>query len=111
MPGKRHSTDQIISKLREADEMRARGASIGEICETLNIAANTYTRWRYRYGGLDGRQKRRLAELEDENQRLKRLVAELSLDIQLLQEHNVAIEHDGISATASDNGAPDDLSM
>ena len=110
MPGKKHSTEQIISKLREADELRARGATIAEICETLDIAANTYTRWRYRYGGLEGRQRRRLTELEDENQRLKRLVAELSLDIQLLQEHNVAIEQGGNGAL-DDDDALDERSM
>ena len=86
MPRKRHSTEQIIAKLREADVQLAKGVSVGSICRTLGISEHTDYRWRKEYGGLRMDQARRLKELETENGRLKRLVADLNLDKAILGE-------------------------
>jgi putative transposase len=86
MKGKKHNPEQIIKKLREADAMLAAEKSIGQICQALTISEQTYHRWRNQYGGMKSGEAKRLKELEDENQRLKKLVAELSLDKDLLQE-------------------------
>jgi transposase-like protein len=85
--GKRRQTpEQIISKLREAEVELARGMKVPEVCKKLGIAEYTYYRWRREYGGLRLDQARRLRELERENLRLKRLVADLSLDNAILRE-------------------------
>jgi putative transposase len=85
--GKRRQTpEQIISKLREAEVELARGMKVPEVCKKLGIAEYTYYRWRKEYGGLRLDQARRLRELERENLRLKRLVADLSLDNAILRE-------------------------
>ena len=76
----RHSPEQIIRKLREADAELAKGTAIPEICKALGIAENTYYRWRNQFGGIKADEMKRLKELEKENARLKALVAELSLD-------------------------------
>ncbi len=86
MKGKKHNPEQIIKKLREADAMLAAEKSIGQICQALVISEQTYHRWRNQYGGMKASEAKRLKELEDENKRLKKLVAELSLDKDLLQE-------------------------
>ena len=83
---KRHSPEQIIMKLREADAMLAGGAGIAQVCQRLEVAEATYHRWREQYGGMKAAEARRLKELEQENARLKRLVADLSLDKQILTE-------------------------
>ena len=86
MKRKRHSPEQIIAKLREADAMLATGATIGQICQKLEIAEATFHRWRNQYGGMKAEEAKRLKELELENTRLKKLVADLSLDKQILEE-------------------------
>jgi putative transposase len=86
MKRKRHSPEQIITKLREADAMLATGATIGQICQKLEIAEPTFHRWRNQYGGMKAAEAKRLKELEIENTRLKKLVADLSLDKQILEE-------------------------
>ncbi len=85
MPRKRFSPEQIISKLREAEVLLAQGKSTAEVCRALNVSEQTYYRWRKEYGGMRTEQARRLKELEKENARLKKLVADLSLDKAILQ--------------------------
>jgi putative transposase len=86
MPKKSFSPEQIISKLREAEVLLSQGQTIGEVCRTLGISDQTYYRWRKEYGGLRTDQAQHMKELERENSRLKRLVADLSLDNSILKE-------------------------
>ena len=86
MKGKRHSPEQIIAKLREADALLAGGATIGQICQKLAIAEQTLHRWRNQYGGMKAEEVKRLKELEQENKRLKKLLAESELDKSILKE-------------------------
>ncbi len=86
MARKRYTVEQIIAKLREAEVELARGAKTPEACRTLGISENTYYRWRKEYGGLRVDQARRLKELERENARLKKLLAETMLDNSILKE-------------------------
>ena len=86
MKGKRHTPDQIIAKLREADAMLGTGATIGQVCQKLAITEATFHRWRHQYGGMKANEAKRLKELEQENARLKKLVADLSLDNAMLKE-------------------------
>jgi len=88
MPRKRFTAEQIITKLREAEVLLSKGQKVGEVCRQINVSENAYFRWRKEYGGLDVQQARRLKELEKENARLKKLVADLSLDIAILKEAN-----------------------
>jgi putative transposase len=83
---KRHTAEQIIPKLRQAEADLGQGLSIGQVCQKLGVSENTFHRWRHQYGGMKADEAKRLKELEAENARLKRLVAELSLDKQMLQE-------------------------
>lgn len=85
---KKHTTEQIVRKLREAEVLGSRGKGVAEICQALAISTQTYHRWMKRYGRLEGDDIRRLRELEDQNRRLKKLVAEQALDIQILNEVN-----------------------
>jgi putative transposase len=82
----RHNPEQIIKKLREADAMLASGKTIGQVCQTLEVSEQTFHRWRNQYGGMKAGEAKRLKELEEENKRLKKVVAELTLDKDLLQE-------------------------
>ena len=82
----RHSPEQIIRKLREADADLAKGTAIAEVCKALGVAESTYYRWRNQLGGIKADEMRRLKELERENARLKALVADLSLDKAILKE-------------------------
>ena len=87
MPRKRrYSTEQIITKLREADVLISQGKSPEEVARILEISKQTYYRWRKEYGGLGMTQAKKLKELERENARLKNLVADLSLDNAILKE-------------------------
>jgi putative transposase len=86
MKRKRHSPEQIVRKLRAADAELAAGRHIDEVCRKLGIAGNTYYRWKQQYGGVQGNELKRLRELEKENTRLKKAVADLTLDKQILQE-------------------------
>ena len=82
----RHNPEQIIKKLREADAMIAAGKTIGQVCQVLEVSEPTFHRWRNQYGGMKSGEAKRLKELEDENRRLKKVVAELTLDKDILQE-------------------------
>ena len=82
----RHAPEQIIAKLRDADALLATGASIGQVCQKLEVSEATFHRWRDQYGGMKADEARRLKELEIENGRLKKLVADLSLDNAMLKE-------------------------
>jgi transposase-like protein len=84
--GKRHSAEQIIRKLREADAMLAAGQTIGQVAQALEISEQTFHRWRNQYGGMKAEEAKRLKELETENKRLKRLLAEAELDKAILKE-------------------------
>jgi transposase-like protein len=86
MKRKRHSPEQIIKKLRDADAMIASDKTIGQVCQTLEVSEQTFHRWRNQYGGMKSGEAKRLKELEDENKRLKKVVAELTLDKDILQE-------------------------
>ena len=86
MARKRYRVEQIIGKLREAEVELGKGAKTPEVCRTLGISENTYYRWRKEYGGLRVDQARRLKELERENGRLKKLLAETMLDNAILKE-------------------------
>ena len=82
----RHSPEQIVTKLHEADAMLGTGASIGQVCQRLGVSEATFHRWRNQYGGMKASEAKRLKELEIENARLKKLVADLSLDNAMLKE-------------------------
>jgi transposase-like protein len=82
----RHTPEQVIAKLREAEVKLAKGAAIAQVCKDLAITEQTYYRWRKEYGGLKLDQARRLKDLEKENGRLKRLLAEAELDKAILRE-------------------------
>ena len=82
----RHSPEQIIRKLREADAELGSGKPVADACKALGIAEATYHRWRGQFGGIKADEMKRLKELEKENARLKALVADLSLDKAILQE-------------------------
>ena len=86
MPRKRFSAEQIINHLREAEVLLAQGKTVGEICRRIGVSEQSYYRWRREYGGLKVDQARRLKELEQENTRLKRAVADLTLDKLILKE-------------------------
>jgi putative transposase len=83
---KRHTPEQIVRKLRQADEKLASGASVPEVARELGVSEATYHRWRNRYGGMNPNEMKRLKELEKENARLKKLVADQALDIDILKE-------------------------
>src|SRR5262249_9480779 len=86
MGRQRHGAEEIIAKLREAEVELARGKTAGEVCRKLGVTEQTYYRWRREYGGLRLDQARRLKELERENARLKKLVADQALDVAILRE-------------------------
>ncbi len=83
---KRHSAEQIVAKLRQADVELGKGLKVPEVCRQLGISEQTYYRWRTKYGGMDPQMAKQLKEMEKENQRLKKLVADQALDIQILKE-------------------------
>jgi putative transposase len=84
----RHSAEQILTKLREADAMLAAGKSVAQILQALTVSEQTYTRWRHQFGGMQQGEARRLKDLEIENTRLKKLVAEQAIDLSILKEAN-----------------------
>jgi len=83
---KRHTPEQIIAKLREAEVALSKGQAIAQIVRMLGITEQTYYRWRKEYGGLRTDQAKRLKQLEQENARLKKVVADLTLDNAILKE-------------------------
>jgi len=86
MGKKRHTPEEIITKLREADVLQAKGQTVGEACRQIEVSEQTYFKWRKEYGGLRVDQAKRFKEIEQENARLKRLVADLSMDNAILKE-------------------------
>ena len=86
MVRKAYSPEQIINKLREAEIMLSQGATLAVIWKKIGVSDCTYYRWRKEYGGMRVEQAKRLQELEKENSRLKRLVADISLDNAILKE-------------------------
>ena len=86
MASKSYTPEQIINKLREAEILLSQGSTTAEASRKIGVTEQTYYRWRREYGGMRIDQAKRLKELEKENTRLKKLVAELSLDISILKE-------------------------
>jgi len=86
MPRKRYSPEQLISKLREAEVLLSQGRSVSQASKQLGVSDQTYYRWRREYGGMRTLQVHKLKDLEKENARLKKLVADLSLDNAILKE-------------------------
>ena len=86
MARQRHAAEQIIGKLREVEVGLTGGRKVGELCRSIGVSEPTYYRWRAEYGGLKLDQAKRLKELERENARLKRAVADLTLDKLILKE-------------------------
>ena len=86
MAKKRHTAEQIISKLREAEVLLATGTKMPQVCRKLGITEQTYYRWRKEYGGVRTDQVKRLKEVEKENVRLKKVVADLALDNAILKD-------------------------
>jgi putative transposase len=83
---RRYTSEQIILKLREADVLLSQEKTVKEVCRALEIHEQTYYRWRREYGGMNTTQAKKLKTLEKENTRLKKLVADLSLDNAILKE-------------------------
>ena len=86
MVRKTYTAEQIINKLREAEILLSQGVTVGEASKKIGVTEQTYYRWRKEYGGMRIEQARRLKELEKENARLKKLVADISLDNSILKE-------------------------
>ena len=86
MSRKRYTTEQIIGKLREAEVLQSQGHAVEYICKQLGITNQTYYRWRKEYGGIRIDQAKRLKALEEENKRLKKIVADLTIDNSILKE-------------------------
>ncbi len=86
MVKKSHSPEQVITKLREAEILLNQGATVGEASRKIGVTEQTYYRWRKEYGGMRIEQAKRLKDLEKENTRLKKLVADISLDNAILKE-------------------------
>ncbi len=82
----RYSTEQIIEKLRQADVALGQGQKVPQVCKTLGVAEQTYYRWRQKYGGMAPNLAKQLRALEKENARLKKLVADQALDMEILKE-------------------------
>ena len=83
---KRHSAEQIVVKLRQADLELGKGRKVPQVCKQLGISEQTYYRWRTKYGGMDPVMAKQFKEMEKQNSRLKKLVADQALDIQILKE-------------------------
>ena len=86
MSQKRHSVDQIVAKLRKADVELGKGKKVPEVCKLINVTEQTYYRWRQKYGGMQPEMAKQLKALEKENARLKKMVAEQALDMEILKE-------------------------
>jgi len=86
MPNKRHKPEEVVAKLRQVDVLTSQGQSVADAVRAIGVSEVTYYRWRQEYGGLKTNQVRRMKELELENQRLRKAVADLTLDKQILAE-------------------------
>jgi len=83
---RKHSPEEVVRKLREADRLVAEGKTVAEVAKALSVSEPTYARWRNQYGGMKAEDAKELRRLKDENHRLKRVVADLTLDNQILKE-------------------------
>jgi transposase-like protein len=83
---RRHSPQQIVDRLRDAEVLLSQGLTVAQVAQRLGVSEVTYHRWRNQYGGMKADEARRLKELEQENAKLKKLVAEQALDISMLKE-------------------------
>ena len=86
MSQNRHSVDQIVAKLRKADVELGKGKKVPEVCKSIAISEQTYYRWRQKYGGMQPEMAKELKALQKENARLKKMVAEQALDMEILKE-------------------------
>jgi putative transposase len=86
MKGHRHTPEQVVRKLREGERLLNEGKDLAEVLRTLEISEATWNRWRNQYGGMKVEEAKRLKELEAENARLKKIVANQALDIDMLKE-------------------------
>jgi transposase-like protein len=86
MSKKRHTTEEIVIKLREVDVLQSKGQSLAEACRQIGVSEQTYYNWRKEYGGLKLDQAKRFKQLEQENVRLKKVIADLSIDNAILKE-------------------------
>ena len=86
MKQKRHSVDQIISRLRKADVELGKGKKVPEVCRELEVSKQTYYRWRQKYGGMQPEMVKQFKALQKEKSRLKKLVADQALDMEILKE-------------------------
>lgn len=83
--GKRHSAEQVVRKLRDAEAILSAGRDMAAVLQALEVSEATYHRWRKQYGGMKSEEAKRLKTLEDENRRLKQIVADQALDLQMLR--------------------------
>jgi len=88
MPARRFTVEQIVAKLREAERLQGQGLKTAGVCKKLQISEQTFYRWRIKYGAMKEDEAQRLKALEQENARLKRIVAEQALDISMLRDLN-----------------------
>ena len=86
MKGRRHSPEQVVRKLREADKLLAEGSEVADVCRHLEVSIQTYQRWRAQYKAMRPEDVVRLKQLEKENARLKQIVGDQALDIDMLRE-------------------------
>ena len=86
MPAKKYSVEQIVAKLREAERLQAQGQTIAQVCKRLGISDQTFFGWRIKYGALKEDEAHRLKALEQENTRLKKIVADQVLEISMLKD-------------------------
>jgi transcriptional regulator with XRE-family HTH domain len=91
MPRKYNKPEQVVSMLREFEVEIAKGKTVEELCRAKGISANTYYKWRQKYGGMKVDEAKRLRSLEQENNQLKKVIANQALDIQILKEYNKVI--------------------
>jgi len=104
MARRRHTPDQVIRKLREGEKLLGEGKDLAEACEHLEISGASWHRWRNQYGGMKADEAKRLRELERENGRLKKLVADQALDIDILKEVNRGNSEPGAQTPGGDYG-------
>jgi len=83
---KRYTETQIVSKLRQADVLSGKGSTVPEICREIEVSQQTYYRWRQKYGGMSPEMVKELKELQKENTRLKNIVANQAIDLEILKE-------------------------
>lgn len=88
MPPRKYTPEQIVVKLREAEKLQAQGLTIAQVCKRLQISDQTFFRWRIQFGSLKEDEAQRLKALEQENARLKKIVADQALDIDMLKDLN-----------------------